>query len=175
MNKTLLRISLAGTMLLACSQLGLAVPQNGWAASNGAEPSIAEAASSYPDAPSAVKTSGAPDKGSKQARSRTSEPAMRGGVSRALDGKYVVVMSTMFASSIVNVEKTNKCLEERTCSFVPVVFRSRGALYGVGISAEVGVAYLSYKLKEHGHRWWFVPAMVVTAANTYVAYRFSQR
>ena len=186
MNKACLRISLAVAGLLASSQLGFAGPQNGLATnglamsrlatddpgatSAGAESSPAPAASSYPDAPSAIKTPGTPDNGAERAAFRAPTPAARGGLNRAIDAKYMAVMSTMFAASIVNVEKTNTCLEQHTCAFVPVAFRSRGALYGAGIPAELGIAYLSYKLKEHRHRWWFVPAMVVTGGNSFVAY-----
>ena len=188
MNRVCLHISLAVAVLLASSRSGFAGPQNGLEtnglatsglATNGlatgteAESPPAPAASSYPDAPSAVKPAGAPDvpeMGAEQAGFRAPAPAATGGLSRAIDGKYMVAMSAMFASSIVNVEKTNSCLEQHTCSFVPVAFRSRGALYGAGIPAEIGVAYLSYKLKEHRHRWWFVPAMVVTGGNSFVAY-----
>jgi len=188
MNRVCLHISLVVAVLLASSQLGFAGPQNGLEtnglATNGlatgaeAESPPAPAASSYPDAPSAVKAPGAPgvpEMGAEQAGFRAPAPAATGGLSRAIDGKYMVAMSAMFASSIVNVEKTNTCLEQHTCSFVPVAFRSRGALYGAGIPAELGVAYLSYKLKEHRHRWWFVPAMVVTGANSYVAYHSATR
>jgi len=180
MNKACLRISLAIAGLLASSQLGFAGPQNGLAANSlamsgptaaaGAESSPAPAASSYPDAPSAVNTTGAPDSGAEQAAFRAPTPAATGGLNRAIDAEYIAVMITMFVASIVNVEKTNTCLEQHTCSFVPVAFRSRGALYGTGIPAELGIAYLSYKLKEHRHRWWFVPAMVMTGGNSFVAY-----
>ncbi|MGD0600545.1 MAG: hypothetical protein ABR988_12015 [Terriglobales bacterium] len=178
MNKVCLEITLAVAVLLASSRLGFALPQNGLATNGlamgaGAESPPAPATSSYPDAPSAVKPAGAPgvpEMGAEQAGFRAPAPAATGGLSRAIDGKYMVAMSAMFASSIVNVEETNSCLEQHTCSFVPMAFRSRGALYGAGIPAELGVAYLSYKLKEHRHRWWFVPAMVVTGGNSFVAY-----
>ncbi len=193
MNKVCLHISLAVAVLLASSRLGFAAPQNGLEtndlATNGlatnrpatkglatsaeAESSPAPAASSYPDAPSAVKPPG--EMGAEQAGFRAPAPAATGGLSRAIDGKYMIAMSAMFASSIANVEETNSCLEQHTCSFVPVAFRSRWALYGAGIPAELGFAYLSYKLKEHRHRWWFVPAMVVTGANSYVAYHSATR
>ena len=185
MNKVCPQISLAVAVLLVSSQLGFAVPQNGPATNGlatnglatgaGAESSPVPPASSYPDAPSTVKPPGAPDNGAEHAGFRAPAPAATGGLSRAIDGKYMVVMGAMFASSIVNVEKTNTCLEQHTCSFVPVAFRSRGALYGAGIPAELGVAYLSYKLKEHRHRWWFVPAMIVTGGNSFVAYHSATR
>jgi hypothetical protein len=175
MNQTCLRISLAVLVLLASSQLGSAMPQNSLAMNGPAtaaarESSPAPAASSYPDAPSALTTPGVAETGAEQPRLREAAPAAKGGLNRAIDGKYVVVMSAMFAASIVNVEKTNTCLEQHTCAFVPEAFRSRGALYGAGIPAEVGIAYLGYKLKEHRHRWWLLPAMVVTGGNSFVAY-----
>ena len=175
MKQACLRISLAIAVLLASSQMGFAGPQNG-PTTNGRTPSAGAesppdpAASSYPDAPSAVKTPAAPDNGAEQAGFQAPAPAARGGLNRAIDARYMAAMSTMFAASIMNVEKTNTCLEQHTCSFVPVAFRSRGALYGAGISAELGIAYLSYKLKEHRHGWWFVPAAVVTGGNSFVAY-----
>ena len=193
MNKVCLHISLAVAVLLASSRLGFAGPQNdlamnglktsgpatnGLAMNAGAESAPAPVGSGYPDAPSALKppgAPGAPEMGAEQAGFRAPAPAATGGLSRAIDGKYMVAMSAMFASSIVNVEETNSCLEQHTCSFVPVAFRSRWALYGAGIPAELGFAYLSYKLKEHRHRWWFVPAMVVTGGNSYVAYHSATR
>jgi hypothetical protein len=170
MKQKCLRISLAATVFLLCGQLGFAVPQNGPTTSSGAQPSPASAALSYPDTPSAVKTSGAPDSDAEKARFRGAPPTAKGPLIHKFDVKYVLVMSMMFAASIVDVEKTNTCLQEHTCSFVPATFRSRAALYGAGIPAEVGVAYVSYRLKERKHRWWILPAVVVTAANAYVAH-----
>ena len=173
MSTAFFRVSLAVTVLLALGQFGLA--QNGSSTRKGPQPSVTEAASDYPDAPSTVKTSGEQGSGYEEARSQKPEPAMGGGVMPTADKEYVGVMSAMFAASIVNIEQTHRCLQQHTCSFVPVPVRSRAALYGAGIPAEVGIAYVSYKLKEHGHRWWFVPAALVTAANTYVAFHSSQR
>jgi hypothetical protein len=174
MKKPFLRISLAVVTLFACNELCFAAPPADLASISGAEPSI-DSAASYPDAPSAVEKPSSPDDGSQQVHSRMTEPAMKNNEFRTADSNYVGVMGMMFASSIVAVEMTHRCIEAHTCSFVPVPLRSRGALYGIGIPAEAGVAYLSYKLKQHGHRWWFVPALAVTAANTYVAYHSSQR
>ena len=137
---------------------------------------VKDAAATKASAPAKAPDRATPAKGSSPVKGAVAPapakaaPAAKGGLNRAIDGKYVVVMSAMFAASIVNVEKTNTCLEQHTCAFVPEAFRSRGALYGAGIPAEVGIAYLGYKLKEHRHRWWLLPAMVVTGGNSFVAY-----
>lgn len=159
MDSTFFRLRFAAIVLVACSQWCLAAPQNGLPKDNATGPSIADADSGYPDAPSAVKR-----------RNSIAPPAMTIGPLHGVNRKYMLVIGTMFASSIVNVEETNKCLQARTCSFVPADFRSRKALYGIGIPAELGVAYLGLTLKDRGHRWWFVPPIAITAANIYVAY-----
>lgn len=157
-DNTFLRFRLATIVLVACSQWCLAAPQNNVAKDSTTGP-IAEAGSSYPDAPSAVKK-----------RDNGARPAMTIGPLHAIDRKYMLAVGTMFAASIVNVEETNKCLQVGTCSFVPEDLRSRKRLYAVGVPAELGVAYLSFILKDRGHRWWFAPIIVVTAGSIYIAY-----
>jgi len=168
MKRECLRISLAASVWLLCAQLGFAVPQDGSAPSTEAQTTPTTAPSSFPDAPSLVKRS--PTYSAEKARFSGPPPAATGGWDPAIDAKFGIVTGMMSVASIVNVEKTNACLQQHTCSFVPVAFRSRAALFGAGIPAEVGVAYLSYRLKERRHRLWFVPAAAVTAANAYVAY-----
>jgi hypothetical protein len=175
------RISLALTVSLAF--VPLCVAQDGQAAGPHPQPPAVETAALYPDAPSVLMAAVADTSGNNNGngnnndnnattvRSGEAAPASSDGFSRTVDAPYVIQMGAMFASSIVAVEKTNTCLQQHTCSFVPVAFRSRGALYGTGIPIELGIAYLSYKLKQHGHRWWFAPALAITGANSYVAYR----
>jgi hypothetical protein len=182
MTKSSFRITMALTVSLAF--LPLCVPQDGQAAGPHPQPPTVETAAVYPDAPSVLRiavTTDTPgngngndnsnDNNATAVRSGEAAPATTGGLGRTVDAPYVIQMGAMFASSIVAVEKTNTCIQQHTCSFVPVAFRSRGALYGAGIPIELGISYLSYKLKQHGHRWWFVPALAITGGNSYVAYR----
>jgi hypothetical protein len=175
MSKLSFRISVALTASLAFVPPCFA--QDGKAVGTHAQPPRVEADALYPDAPSALRMAAADTQDNSNSnnaiavRSGEAAPATTGGVGRTLDAPYVIQMGAMFASSIVIVEKTNTCIQQHTCSFVPVAFRSRGALYGAGIPVELGIAFVSYKLKQHGHRWWFAPALAVTGANSYVAYR----
>ncbi|MGA9353196.1 MAG: hypothetical protein WBV46_05855 [Terriglobales bacterium] len=174
MNKLSFHISVALTASLAFAPPCFA--QDSAARPHAQRPTV-EAAAFYPDAPSALRMAAADTQdngGSNNAtalRPGEAAPATTDGLGRTFDAPYAIQMGAMFASSIVAVEKTNTCIQQHTCSFVPVAFRSRGALYGAGIPIELGIAYVSYKLKQHGHRWWFVPAFAVTGANSYVAYR----
>lgn len=180
MSNLSFRISLALTASLAF--LPLCVAQDGQAAGPHPQPPTVVAAAVFPDAPSVLRiavTAYTPgnnndngnDNNATAVRSGEAAPASSDGFGRTVDAPYLIQMGAMFASSIVAVEKTNTCLQQHTCSFVPVAFRSRGALYGTGIPIELGISYLSYKLKQHGHRWWFAPALAITGANSYVAYR----
>jgi hypothetical protein len=127
----------------------------------------------YPDAPSValnVSTAAKPAFGTEK-DSFGIQPLPAGRVeTHQSDAKYIVVMGAMFASSIVNVEYTHQCLVEHTCSFPPGPLQSRGAMYSTGLSAEIAIAYLSYQLERNGHKWWFLPATLVTTANFYVAH-----
>jgi hypothetical protein len=81
------------------------------------------------------------------------------------DMQFMLVNGLMFSSSIANVELTTRCLHGGACTAVPGPLRSRGALYGVGLPVDVAVTVIGYGLKSSGHRWWSVPAAVVTAGN----------
>jgi ABC-type cobalt transport system substrate-binding protein len=86
----------------------------------------------------------------------------------------VMVTSMLFSSSIANVELTTRCLENGACTKVPSALRSRGALYGVSLPADVGITVLGYYLRRSGHRWWFVPAAMFTVGNAIYAVHASQ-
>ncbi len=100
-------------------------------------------------------------------------PAAKGGplaVDRSVaDLKYLSLTGAMFGASVANAELTQRCLEEKTCKFVPSAFTSRAAMYGAGIPADFAVSYLSYRLKKVHNWFWIVPEAAVTGANMFVA------
>ncbi len=109
--------------------------------------------SPLPDAPDAERNLPAP----------AAAGPLSGGATR--DTHFMLVNSLMFSSSIANVELTTSCLKSGACTAVPGPFRSRGALYGVGLPIDLAVTVMGYHFKRAGHRWWFVPAAAVTAGN----------
>jgi len=144
--------------------------------------------SELPDAPSATK----PDTSTGEAASfpaikrevsQGAPPAAMGGplgVDRSVaDRKYLALTGTMFAASITNAELTLRCLNKHTsCNDVPSSLRSRVDLYGIGIPADLGIAYLTYYMKRKHSRIWYVPAAGVTAANIFLgvrAFRWTQQ
>ena len=43
-------------------------------------------------------------------------------------------------------------------------------MYSVGIPMAVGVAILSYEIKKHEKRWWFVPSAMLAGAAGVLTY-----
>jgi hypothetical protein len=143
--------------------------------------------SELPDAPSATlpAASSAEPTASPAIRRESSHgapaAAMGGplGVDHSVaDWKYLTLTGAMFSASTANAELTLRCLNKHpSCNDVPPSLHSRVALYGIGIPADLGVAYLTYYMKRKHSHIWYVPAAAVTAANVFLsirAYRWSQ-
>jgi hypothetical protein len=86
---------------------------------------------------------------------------------------FWLTVGALLGSSIADAELIARCRPDR-CQIVPDAVRSRPALYGIGISASVGLSYITYQLKRSGKKWWYVPIDAATASNvvygTHAAY-----
>jgi hypothetical protein len=136
--------------------------------------------SELPDAPSAAKsdtsTGDAASPSTIKKESQGAPVAAQGGplwVDRSVaDRNYFMVTGAMFSASVVNAELTMHCLDRHaSCNDVPNTLSRRMALYGIGIPADLGVAYLTYYMKRKHSHIWYVPAACVTAANLFFGYR----
>ena len=143
--------------------------------------------SDLPDAPSTTKpdTSTAdptPPPPPVAKREHGAAPAAMGGPlapdRSVADRNYLLLTAGMFGASVLNAEMTLHCLKQHVdCNDVPPSLHSRTALYGIGIPADLGVAYLTYFMKKKHSSIWYVPAAAVTGANLFLAmraYRWSQ-
>lgn len=146
----------------------------------------ASSESDLPDAPSTAKPDSstadpAPSPAVKK-ESHGAPPAAMGGPlapdRSVADRNYLLLTGGMVGASVFNAEMTLHCLKEHPdCNDVPASFHSRTALYGIGIPADLGVAYLTYYMKKRHNSIWYVPAAIVTGANLFLgvrAYRWSQ-
>jgi hypothetical protein len=139
--------------------------------------SVVATARELPDAPGAVARDDQDEVGSSRRRlsSRDNAPATAAGPrfswdSRVADRSYWSVTGALFSSSIVGAELSVRCVEEGKCANRMKDFPTNRALvYGVGIPADAGVAYLTYYLKKKRSHFWFVPAAAITAGNIYFA------
>jgi hypothetical protein len=143
--------------------------------------------SDLPDAPSTTKpdTSTAdptPAPPPVAKREHGAAPAAMGGPlapdRSVADRNYLLLTAGMFGASVLNAEMTLHCLKQHVdCNDVPPSLHSRTALYGIGIPADLGVAYLTYFMKKKHSSIWYVPAAIVTGGNLFLAmraYRWSQ-
>ncbi|MGA2538129.1 MAG: hypothetical protein ABSF53_19110 [Terracidiphilus sp.] len=126
-----------------------------------------------PDAPSAVR-SDQPTESNRWSKHKSSvaPAAAVGGLyfdANVANWRFVTVNGVMFGSSVAAAELTQRCLLSGACTDVPNAFHSRAAMYGAGLPAEAGVAYLGYYLKSKGYPWWFAPAIVVTVGDIVVS------
>jgi hypothetical protein len=137
--------------------------------------------SDLPDAPSATKPDASTADPSaspavKREQSHGAPPAAMGGplgVDRSVaDRNYLLFTGGVFGASVLNAELTLHCLTKHpSCNDVPSSLQSRTALYGIGIPADFGVAYLTYRLKKEHNHLWYVPAAAVSGANLFLAVR----
>jgi hypothetical protein len=149
-------------------------------ASLGEGPAIVGNESELPDAPSSAKPDAstadpAPSPVVKR-ESHGAPPAAIGGPlspdRSVADRNYWLVNGGMVGASIANAELTVRCLEvQASCNDIPSSLKSRAALYGIGIPADLGVAYLSYYMKKRHSRIWYAAPAVVTGANMFLAVR----
>src|SRR5271154_5901836 len=133
------------------------------------EPSVGRSGSEsdLPDAPSSTKPdASAADPAASPAVKRDSHgapPAAMGGPltpdRTVADRNYLLLTGGMFGASVANAELTIRCLQvHASCNDVPSSLNSRVALYGIGIPADFGVAYLSYYMKKKHSHIWYVPS-----------------
>ncbi len=136
--------------------------------------------SDLPDAPSTAKSDASTaDPGASPVVKRQSHgapPAAMGGPlspdRSVADRNYWLVTGGMFGASVANAELTVRCLEvQASCNDIPSSLKSRAAIYGIGIPADLGVAYLTYYMKKKHSRVWYVPAALVAGANMFFAVR----
>jgi len=113
-----------------------------------------------PDAPSPEPHSAAPSSSNSSAIARPTANA-----TQITDKEFVAATGVLFGSTFATVELTHRCLEAGFCSLVPRALVRRRAMYGVSLPADAGITVLGYYLKRGQHKWWFVPAAIVTAGN----------
>jgi hypothetical protein len=90
-------------------------------------------------------------------------------VKQVADLEYWEVTGSLFAASVANAELAQRCLEQAACAWVPTPLRSRTAMYGIGIPADLALSYFTYRLKRNRKSFWFLPSTLATGLNGYAA------
>ncbi|SPE25612.1 membrane hypothetical protein [Acidobacteriia bacterium SbA2] len=135
---------------------------------------VATAEPSLPDAPSAVaEMQSAQESSSSPTTSPTIAKPPRSAASSSMGAAFLIANGAMLGSTIANAEMIARC-RPSSCQAVPDAIRSRGALYGIGIPATLGVSYISYRLKRSGTKLWILPVALVTVGNIVYAVHASK-
>jgi len=133
---------------------------------------VATAEPSLPDAPSEIAER-QPSEQPPPSTRKSTEASPRPPIKTSFDRTFLVANGFLLGSTIANVELIARC-QPSACQAVPGAIRSRGALYGIGIPASIGISYLSYRLKRAGTRLWIAPVALFTAGNLVYAVHASQ-
>ena len=80
--------------------------------------------------------------------------------------EWEVLTVVSFASLVADIELTQACLRARTCrEGNPLVPTRRGRVYALQLSTHTAIAYLGWRLRKGGARWWWFPQASITAAH----------
>jgi hypothetical protein len=90
------------------------------------------------------------------------------------DAKFWTVTGVMTASTITASELAGECANEHACDFMGSL-SGRRKTYAVALPANFAMTFLTYELKKHHKRYWFVPAAASTAFTTVVAVHSKNR
>jgi hypothetical protein len=123
-------------------------------------PSWGQTAETLPDAPTVQDTQPSAPKFVMKAQ-RVPPQATVG----VFDRHFTIATLALIGSSVFNAEMILRC-EPKACLAVPAVLRSRGVIYSIAIPADLGVAYISSRLRGTRYdRMWYVPILVGTVGN----------
>lgn len=90
------------------------------------------------------------------------------------DAKFWAVTGIMTGSTIAASELAGECANQGRCDFMGSL-SGRRKTYAVALPANFGMTFLTYELKKHNKKYWFVPAAASTAFTTVVAIHSANR
>lgn len=87
--------------------------------------------------------------------------------SPTLDRKFAVLAGTAASLMVSDYELTQRCLKTFKChESNPMLPHGHIGMYAAGASVNTGAFLLSYEMKKHHKRLWWVPIALVIAAHT---------
>ncbi len=133
--------------------------------------SIGGIAQNLPDAPSTTLGNVSSNGIESKPVIKGAAPAGRGPWLDMADSRYWAATTALFGTTIVNVEMTARCAEQRTCLTEIAPGSNRAKLYAYTLPTDVALSILAYKLKSRSRWLWALPPLAFTAANLFSAGR----
>jgi hypothetical protein len=100
---------------------------------------------------------------------------------KLVDKKFVGLGALVFATTSLDMEFTQHCLQRNTCvELNPTLPTSHWGMYATNTPVNLGVMWLAHKRRAGGHRdWWIWPALDagihVYGVTTNARYEFGKR
>ena len=135
---------------------------------------VGTAGGALPDAPSAVAAREAQQQQAVVTVERPDAEAPKAPPNtKTIDSAFLIANGFLLGSTIANAEMISRC-RPSACQSVPDAIRQRGQLYAIGISASLGVTYISYRLKKSGTGMWILPVALFGIGNAVYATHAAQ-
>lgn len=135
---------------------------------------VGTAGSALPDTPSAVAAREAQQQQAVVTVERPAAQAPKAPANtKTVDSAFLIANGFLLGSTIANAEMIARC-RPSACQSVPDAIRQRGQLYAIGISASLGVTYISYRLKKSGTGMWILPVALFGIGNAVYATHAAQ-
>lgn len=134
---------------------------------------VGAAGSALPDAPSAVAAQEAQQQQAVVTERPAPQPPKAPLNTKTVDSAFLIANAFLLGSTIANAEMIARC-RPSSCQSVPDAIRQRGQLYAIGISASLGVTYISYRLKKSGTGMWILPVALFSIGNAVYATHAAQ-
>ena len=102
-------------------------------------------------------------------------PIQVGGLNQKVwDRKFLALHGLLFASTTADMMLIMRCRDAHACALVPDGLAHRHILYPTSLSVSAGATLLSYYLRSHNKRWWYVPAALLTVGHSGYAFHAAQ-
>ena len=80
---------------------------------------------------------------------------------KVIDRKFLILTGLATLFTVVDVELTQRCLHHHTCRELnPTLPTGHTAMYLANIPATGALFYWSYRRKDKGQKFWWLPALV---------------
>lgn len=85
---------------------------------------------------------------------------------RVIDVPYLAWNAVSFGSAMADVALTQRCIKMDRCHEAnPLMAGSAGRQYAISLGIAGAGAFISYKMKQHNSRAWYLVPMVNTAGH----------
>jgi hypothetical protein len=85
---------------------------------------------------------------------------------RVVDKKFIGMNALAMGLTVADIESTQHCLGNHTCRELnPLMPHSRAGMYAVNVPVNLGLMYVSYRLKASGRKTWWIAPLAISGSH----------